>query len=124
MQTLAELGTLSRAWWKAIDAAKAQAVEALTGRIITAIRAGKVTIADLGVIANVCESGYRSYPSTQSPNAGLSAAFLRAQGVQVRVAEWHIVNNRCEHKRYALGNNSRARFGEIGEETWLEAWIA
>jgi hypothetical protein len=49
---------------------------------------------------------------------------MRVSGKVVRVAVWEMRENRCEHKQYAVGNVHRAKIGEIGEESWVEAWIA
>jgi hypothetical protein len=60
----------------------------------------------------------------------LRESLMAVRGEKVRVAEWHMVydpevnNERCEHKRYSVGTHSRANHGKIGDETWLEAWIA
>jgi homogentisate 1,2-dioxygenase len=52
-------------------------------------------------------------------------SLMRVRDVKVRVAEWEMRENRCEHKQYAVGNVKRARIGEIGDSNgWLEAWIA
>lgn len=54
----------------------------------------------------------------------LRESLMAVRGESVRVAEWHVVDGRCEHKRYEVGNYNRARHDEIGDATWLEAWIA
>jgi len=51
-------------------------------------------------------------------------SLMRVSGKVVRVAVWEMRENRCEHKQYAVGNVHRAKIGEIGEESWVEAWIA
>lgn len=50
-------------------------------------------------------------------------SLMRVQGKKVRVAVWHEVNHRCEHKQYAVGNTVRAQIGEIGDSEWIGAWI-
>ena len=51
-------------------------------------------------------------------------SLMRVSGKVVRVAVWHMVDNRCEHKAYNVGNVHRARIGEIGAQEWIEGWIA
>jgi len=51
-------------------------------------------------------------------------SLMRVQGKRVRVAIWHMVENRCEHKEYTVGNTQRARIGNIGDPEWVEGWIA
>ena len=60
----------------------------------------------------------------QRGTRSLRESLMAVRGESVRVAEWHVIDGRCEHKRYDVGNHSRARHGEIGDPTWLEAWIA
>lgn len=66
----------------------------------------------------------------QKGTRSLRESLMAVKGEKVRVAEWHIVhdpevhNDRCEHKRYEVGNFNRVTHGEIGDATWLEAWIA
>lgn len=50
-------------------------------------------------------------------------ALMRIAGKKLRVAVWHEVNHRCEHKQYAVGNTMRAQIGEIGDSEWVGAWI-
>jgi hypothetical protein len=51
-------------------------------------------------------------------------SLMRVHSKKVRVAVWHEVDNRCQHKHYAIGNTSRERIGNIGDAEWIEAWIA
>lgn len=51
-------------------------------------------------------------------------SLMRVHGKKVRVAVWHEVDHRCQHKQYAIGNRNRARIGNIGDAEWIEAWIA
>ncbi|HLY24364.1 MAG TPA: hypothetical protein VKT83_18005 [bacterium] len=78
----------------------------------------RLTISDVSLLADAIEKHYRL-------SVSLRAAIMQAKGEKVRVAEWHVdADRRCQHKRYAVGNTGRAKHGEIGDETWLEAWIA
>lgn len=81
---------------------------------------GKLTISDMVTLRLVLtepEHGYRRGMS-------LRQSIMHERGEMVRVAEWHVIDDRCEHKRYSVGNVHKARHGEIGDQTWLEAWIA
>jgi hypothetical protein len=51
-------------------------------------------------------------------------SLMRVQGKKVRVAVWHEVEHRCQHKQYNIGNTKRAQIGQIGDAEWTEAWIA
>jgi len=51
-------------------------------------------------------------------------SLMRVHGKKVRIAVWHEVDRRCQHKQYAIGNTTRARIGNIGDAEWTEAWIA
>ena len=51
-------------------------------------------------------------------------SLMRVQGKKVRVAVWHEVDRRCQHKDYAIGNTSRAKICNIGDPEWVEGWIA
>jgi len=51
-------------------------------------------------------------------------SLLKTSGKKVRVAVWHEVEHRCQHKQYSVGNTQRAKIGEIGDPEWIEAWIA
>ena len=80
---------------------------------------------DLATITKACATLYPRGTDT------LLESIMRAEGKKIRVAEWYMRPNdteghapTCEHKRYAVGNIRKARHGEIGDETWLEAWIA
>jgi hypothetical protein len=85
----------------------------------------RLTLSDLALLAETLEEyNLNSAPHFQSANGYLPAAIMQKMGVKVRVAEWHVVDGRCQHKRYAVGQTTRAKCGEIGDETWLEAWIA
>ena len=93
-------------------------------RAIAGLR--KLPISDVLDLAETLETGdWRRTPSFQSPRCNLAAMLLQHSGMKVRVAEWHVDNEgRCQHKRYTVGSTTRARHGEIGDDTWLEAWIA
>ena len=54
----------------------------------------------------------------------LRESLMKVRDEHIRVAEWHVIDGRCEHKRYSVGSIRKARHGNIGDETWLEAWIA
>ena len=84
----------------------------------------RLTISDLHLLADSIEQEYSAAGNFQSSTGQLAVAIMRKLGVKVRVALWHVVEGRCEHKQYAIGNTVRARIGEIGEETWIESWIA
>jgi hypothetical protein len=60
------------------------------------------------------------------PRTSLREALMRERGEVVRVAEWYVdAEQRCQLKRYEVGNTQRAKIGNIGDApTWIEAWIA
>ena len=84
----------------------------------------RLTVNDLSLLADALETHYAKAGAFQSATGTLAVAIMKALNVKVRVAEWEVVDGRCEHKRYTIGSTTRARHGEIGDETWLEAWIA
>jgi hypothetical protein len=49
---------------------------------------------------------------------------MRVHKKQHRIAVWHEVDHRCQQKQYVVGNTNRARIGNIGDDEWIEAWIA
>jgi hypothetical protein len=78
----------------------------------------RLTISDVSLLADAIQNHY-------SLGTSLQEALMRQKGEKVRVTEWHVdAEHRCQHKRYAEGNPNRARHGQIGDEAWLEAWIA
>jgi hypothetical protein len=84
----------------------------------------RLTISDLHLLADSIEQEYPRAGSFQSSTGTLAVAIMRKLGVKVRVAEWHVVEGRCEHKQYEVGSTTRAKIGQIGDKTWIEAWIA
>ena len=72
-------------------------------------------------IADLCElaEAFERYPQDS-----IREGVMKVRGEKVRVAEWHMVDHRCQHKQYAEGNVRTARIGEIGAPTWIEGWIA
>jgi len=83
-----------------------------------------LTISDLHLLADAIEQEYPTAGTFQSATGGLAVAIMRQLGVKVRVAVWHVLNGRCEHKQYTIGTTVRAKIGEIGNPEWVEAWIA
>lgn len=78
----------------------------------------RLPIAEVAMLADAIEKHY-------ALGVSLRAALMKVRGEKVRVAEWQVdAEGRCQHKRYAVGSTDRANHGEIGDETWLEAWIA
>lgn len=78
----------------------------------------RLPIADVHALGNAIEHHYAG-------STNLRAALMKERGEKVRVAEWYMdTEHRCQHKRYAEGNSQRAKHGEIGDASWLEAWIA
>lgn len=81
----------------------------------------RLPISDVMALADAIE---------QKGTRSLRASLMAVKGERVRVAEWHVVHDaevhadRCEHRRYSVGGQDRAQHGEIGDATWLEAWIA
>jgi hypothetical protein len=76
----------------------------------------RLPIADVSLLADAIE---------QKGTRSLRESLMAVRGEVVRVAEWHVDDeNRCQHLRYGVGNVKQARHGEIGDATWLEAWIA
>lgn len=72
-------------------------------------------------VANLCDAIEKHY----SLGVSLRSALMKVRGEKVRVAEWYVdAEGRCQHRRYAVGNTERAKVGEIGDESWLESWIA
>lgn len=91
-------------------------------RATTALR--RLSISDLALLADSLETEYAKAGTFQSSTGTLAVAIMRTLGVKVRLARWHVVNNRCEHKEYMVGSTIRARIGKIGDPEWIEAWIA
>lgn len=59
------------------------------------------------------------------PGYPLYERLMKVLGKKVRVAEWYVDSEgRCQHRRYAEGNAQRAKYGGVGDYSWLEAWIA
>lgn len=114
MSELREAMAIAAAMPKLKTEAKERVVKALD----------RLTISDLHLLADSIEQEYANAPSFQSANGQLAAAIMKKMDVKVRVAEWHEVDGRCEHKQYAIGKTTRARIGNIGDPTWIEAWIA
>lgn len=86
---------------------------------------GRLTISDLHLLADSIEQEYSKAGSFQSATGTLAVAIMRKLGVKVRVALWHIVDGRCQHKEYNVGSTVRAKIGESGQgREWIEAWIA
>jgi hypothetical protein len=69
--------------------------------------------------------------------SGLRRALMKATGETLRLAEWTVRPDedgveRCQHVAYSEDAESGGRkigsdkvaIGEIGDERWLEAWIA
>ena len=78
----------------------------------------RLTISDLSLLGGAISQHY-------SLGTSLREALMQANGEKVRVAEWYVDREqRCQHRRYAEGNANRAKHGQIGDETWLEGWIA
>jgi hypothetical protein len=97
--------------------------DGLIARLSKAAR--RLPLAEVETLCAAIEDQWPKGGAFQSATGGLAVALMRQYGVKVRVAEWHIVDGRCEHKRYAVGSTTRARCGEVEEgQTWLEAWIA
>jgi hypothetical protein len=101
----------------------AEAVEKVTPLL------GVLTISELTQLTEALE-----LRKSQGIIAGnLRELLMEVRNESIRVAEWHMVpdpenhNETCEHKRYKVGKNGgrgTTRHGEIGDPTWLEAWIA
>ena len=102
----------------ALPELKRQAVE----RASKAIE--RLTISDLHLLADAIEQEYAKAGPFQSSTGTLAVAIMRKLGVKVRVALWHIVDGRCEHKQYNVGTTTRAKIGTSGDKEWIEAWIA
>ena len=102
----------------ALPQLKREAIERATSAL------ARLTISDLHLLADSIEQEYASAGSFQSANGSLAVAIMRKLGVKVRLAIWHMVAGRCEHKQYVIGTTTRARIGQIGDETWIETWIA
>jgi hypothetical protein len=102
----------------ALPQLKREAVERCIGVL------GRLTISDLHLLADAIEQEYPKAGTFQSANGSLAVAIMRKLGVKVRVAVWHVVDSRCEHKQYDVGSTTRAKIGNIGDEQWIEAWIA
>lgn len=114
MSELSEAMELAAALPRLKREAMARATEAIA----------RLTISDLHLLADAVEQEYAQSGSFQSANGALAVAIMRKLGVKVRVAEWHVVDGRCQHKQYNVGTTTRARIGNIGDQTWIEAWIA
>ena len=84
----------------------------------------RLTISDLHLLADAIEQEYAKAGTFQSATGTLAVAIMRKLGVKVRVALWHVIDDRCEHKQYTVGSTTRAKIGEIGDTEWIEAWIA
>jgi hypothetical protein len=85
----------------------------------------RLPISDVMHLADAIEKHYGHAGTFQSATGTLAVALMHELGVKVRVAEWHVdAQGCCQHTRYAIGSTTRARCGEIGDESWLEAWIA
>lgn len=84
----------------------------------------RLPVNDLHVLADAIENYYATAPTFQSGTGALAVAIMKELGAHVRVAEWHVVDGRCEHKQYNVGSTTRAKIGEVGDSTWIEAWIA
>jgi hypothetical protein len=83
----------------------------------------RLPIAELAQLGDAIER--RSTPGDPCQTRSLRECLMIVRDEHVRVAEWHVLENRCEHKRYSVGNYNRAKHGEIGDApTWLEAWIS
>ena len=83
-----------------------------------------LTLSDLHLLADAIEHELPRAGTFQSATGTLAVAIMRQLGVRVRVALWHMVNGRCEHKQYTIGTTTRAKIGNIGDSEWIEAWIA
>ena len=84
----------------------------------------RLTISDLHLLADAIEQEYSKAGTFQSATGTLAVAIMRKLGVKVRVALWHVVDGRCDHKQYNVGTTTRAKIGESGDKEWIEAWIA
>jgi hypothetical protein len=102
----------------ALPQLKAEAIERATQAL------NRLTISDLHLLADSLEEEYANAGSFQSANGSLAVAIMRKLGVKVRVAVWHVLDGRCEHKQYTVGTTTRAKIGAIGDREWIEAWIA
>ena len=83
-----------------------------------------LSVSDLHLLADAVNQHYKSAGTFQSATGTLAVAIMKKLGVKLRVAIWHMVNNRCQHKQYEIGTTVKARIGEIGDQEWIEAWIA
>lgn len=102
----------------ALPQLKREAVERATKAL------NRLTISDLHLLADAIEQEYAKAGSFQSSNGTLAVAIMRKLGVKVRVAEWHLVDGRCQHKQYNVGTTTRSKIGDSSNPTWIEAWIA
>jgi hypothetical protein len=92
-------------------------------RLIPQLR--KLPLSDLALLTSALEENPPAkMPAFQSATGCLAVSIMRKLGAKVRLARWHMVDGRCEHKEYKIGNEVKARIGNIGDDEWLEAWIA
>lgn len=87
----------------------------------------RLPIAEVSQLADAIE---QRAAAGGAASGNLREWLMRVRGEVVRVAEWEVRDNRCEHRQYAAGERdtrrgtNRAGIGEIGDATWIEAWIA
>jgi len=79
---------------------------------------GRLTISELDTLL-------KAITNPKFAGLELHERVMGAEGKKVRVAEWHVVDGACQHKRYSVGNLRRAEIGNTGDKPcWIEAWIA